>query len=859
MPKQPSQLPTTETVTLVPTVSARDATKSPKFKLPPFNSSYLGHFLLGVWALTAGLMTATNLHTVQFLERQAQTALFRARGSVAPPREIVVLGVDDQDPAADAKALAQLTIPIRRAVYAEVIDRLMQAGAKAVAVDFLLDQSSSFGDPDPNALDCIETEQEARISPDDQQLVKVLQKYPRRVVLAADFFLSEGLSDGSGNPARLLGGPQNTLTLPYCPFRKHSMPGFIKFPLEPVSLLPEAVQPNDKKGGRVHRLGSESNRAFKQESIPGTEAAKETLISFAEAALQAAKTPYAMPQGDHIFFYGPARTFENIPFWKVLSPDNFAQLQKGGAFKDKIVLIGITKAGEDVLRTPFGDMPGVEIHANAIGTLLQAKALRVALPDPKLAGIAVFLVVLTAGITQAVARHSAQRLAWSGVAATSWVGLSYLCFTQGLLILPIAIPVGAIGLTGFSYLGVGIVADRRRAKDIRRDLKRQNPENIKGLIRDEKVRHTLLQERELELLNRKLQDRYKIVGTLGSGGFGEAFIAEDTQQPSNPKCVVKQLCPISNNPNRLNLAITLFEREAKILERLGRHDQIPQLLAYFEENDELYLVQEFIAGEPLSAEITLGRHLAEVRVIEILRQLLQILTYVHDQDVVHRDIKPSNVIKRQADNKLVLIDFGAVTELKNRLAEGESLTNQTVGIGTHGYMPPEQSAGTPKVSSDIYALGVLGIQALTGLPPRELKSDPVTNELLWQSKVQVSSGLATVLTKMVRYDHRQRYQSAPEALAALSQLSDCFQSPRPLEAIDFDALDKNHPLTTTKPWPNQFADDSDLPPTDEQKSLEPAADPELPPTDAQKSQKSLESTTDPELPPTAQQKPLNPN
>jgi hypothetical protein len=116
-----------------------------------------------------------------------------------------------------------------------------------------------------------------------------------------------------------------------------------------------------------------------------------------------------------------------------------------------------------------------------------------------------------------------------------------------------------------------------------------------------------------------------------------------------------------------------------------------------------------------------------------------------------------------------------------------------------------------------------------------------------------------VLTKMVRYDHRQRYQSAPEALAALSQLSDCFQSPRPLEAIDFDALDKNHPLTTTKPWPNQFADDSDLPPTDEQKSLEPAADPELPPTDAQKSQKSLESTTDPELPPTAQQKPLNPN
>jgi tRNA A-37 threonylcarbamoyl transferase component Bud32 len=639
-----------------------------------------------------------------------------------------------------------------------------------------------------------------------------LQRYPKRTVLAADFLLP----DGTIEAAMPQEGVQNKLILPFCPFRTVTQLGFISFLLEPSQLLSDPVRAADKREvGQVHRLGSESNRAFKAETAPEALIQKEQIRSLAEAALQAAGTRYPQPQGDHIFFYGYPGSFQYIPFWKVLSPENLAVLKQEGAFKDKIVLIGSTKPNEDMLKTPFGDMPGVEIHANAIATLLEGKALRLALPNAFTAGLTVMLVVLGAGVLQSLAKRPSHRFLGAGALGGGWGVLSYIGFTQGSLILPTALPIAAILLSGCSYLAMGIVVDRRADRQLRQEVIRQNSHQIRDMVRNENVRETLLQQRELALLGKKLQDRYRIVKTLGSGGFGEAFIAEDTQRPGQPQCVVKQLCPVSNNPQRLKLATKLFELEAKTLENLGNHDQIPQLLAYFKEQDELYLVQEFIAGESLSAEVTtFGRRLPEARVIEILKQLLHILKFVHSQDVIHRDIKPSNVIKRQADGNLVLIDFGAVKELHTKLQETDTPTNLTVGIGTLGYMPPEQSAGNPKFNSDIYALGMIGIQALTGLPPKDLKSHPETNEVIWQPQVQVSQGLATVLTKMVRYDYKERYQSASAVLADLEQLSDFSTYLVPLAEINLDHLGKEEPMTTTQAWPRQFGDEPPLPPTE---------------------------------------------
>jgi CHASE2 domain-containing sensor protein/predicted Ser/Thr protein kinase len=269
--------------------------------------------------------------------------------------------------------------------------------------------------------------------------------------------------------------------------------------------------------------------------------------------------------------------------------------------------------------------------------------------------------------------------------------------------------------------------------------------------------------------------RYKILAALGGGGFGQIYVAEDTYRPGNPRCVVKHLQPASREVDFLQTARRLFNTEAEILEKLGHHDQIPQLLAYFEENEEFYLVQEFVDGCALSDELS-GGVINETQVISLLQDILNVLEFVHSHQVIHRDIKPSNLIRRQQDGKIILIDFGAVKEIRNQIVNDSEPSEITVAIGTKGYMPNEQSAGKPRFNSDIYAVGIVAIQALTGLRPSKLGEDPNTGEILWRDKIQVSDGLADILDKMVWYDFRVRYQSASEVLAALQQLI----NPQPL-------------------------------------------------------------------------------
>lgn len=267
-------------------------------------------------------------------------------------------------------------------------------------------------------------------------------------------------------------------------------------------------------------------------------------------------------------------------------------------------------------------------------------------------------------------------------------------------------------------------------------------------------------------------DRYKVISALAEGGFGQIYIAEDTHRPGNPKCIVKHLKPASQDLSFLQVARRLFNSEAKTLEKLGRHEQIPQLLAYFEENQEFYLVQEYIEGYSLSEELATSKKLSQAQVITLLQDVLGILEFVHQQNVIHRDIKPSNLIRRQSDGKLVLIDFGAVKEIHTQLAINSGQTDLTVVVGTQGYMPNEQCAGKPRFNSDIYALGVVAIQALTGLKSSQLGEDAKTFEIIWRYQAQVSPILAEIIDKMVRYDFRQRYQSATEVLQALEKLTD---------------------------------------------------------------------------------------
>ncbi|MEQ9668031.1 CHASE2 domain-containing protein [Coleofasciculus sp. G2-EDA-02] len=271
-----------------------------------------------------------------------------------------------------------------------------------------------------------------------------------------------------------------------------------------------------------------------------------------------------------------------------------------------------------------------------------------------------------------------------------------------------------------------------------------------------------------------LAGRYKINRVLGSGGFGLTYLAEDTQRPGKPKCVVKHLKPARRDERFLAIARRLFHTEAEILEKLGRHPHIPQLLAYFEESREFYLVEEYIKGESLSDELPVDKRMPEGQVVELLKGLLEILVFIHEHHVIHRDIKPSNIIRRQADDQLVLIDFGAVKQIQPQQKldqEHDTQEHNTVAVGTRGYAPSEQYAGHPTLSSDIYAVGVIGIQALTGIPPHQLVLDSETGEISWRHLANVSDELAEILEKMVRYYFMDRYQSVTKVLEDLRTLS----------------------------------------------------------------------------------------
>jgi len=275
------------------------------------------------------------------------------------------------------------------------------------------------------------------------------------------------------------------------------------------------------------------------------------------------------------------------------------------------------------------------------------------------------------------------------------------------------------------------------------------------------------------MIDQLLDGRYQIVEVIESGEFGSTSLARDTRRPGESFCFVKHLRLFAEDPQLVNLARRRFQQEAQVLERLSQHDQIPQLLAYFEENQEFYLVESYVSGHSLNDEILPGRPLPEERVVAIVKEVLEILSYVHGQGVIHRDIKPGNLIRRDSDGKLMLLDFGAVKEI----SFSQNNNPPTGRIGTMEYMPVEQFECDPHLNSDIYALGTIAIQALTGLPAYELRKLRENNhgdpgELVWRHLAIVSSEVGDIVDRMVEADYRQRYQSAEAVLADLEKIGE---------------------------------------------------------------------------------------
>ena len=481
--------------------------------------------------------------------------------------------------------------------------------------------------------------------------------------------------------------------------------------------------------------------------------------------------------------------------------------------KDRIVLIGGTAPSlNDTFYTPYSSglrgsqkMPGVVVHGQIVSqllsTVLDGRPQFWFLPDWAEV-LWIWGWALAGGIVVRLVRHPGQLLLAEGVILGSLLGISVIIFFGSGWIPLVAPTLGlitaAVGVIGYSvyeakqeaeYIAGKVKEQEKNIALLQTLLKEKIPSSVTTESYDELDEETAIPpdededstslwssgEASLESIQRKdkkdanlLAGHYKINRVLSSGGFGVTFLAQDTHRPGSPQCVVKQLKPARRDEKFLEIARRLFDTEAQILEKLGIHPQIPRLLAHFEERKEFYLVQEFVDGHPLTDELPVDKKLPEAQVVQLLKDVLEVLGFIHEHGVIHRDIKPGNIMRRDHDGQVVLIDFGAVKQIQPQ--ERTDQENLTVAIGTRGYAPPEQYAGHPTISSDIYALGMIGIQALTGIPPYRLELSPETGDVSWHHLANVREEVAQIIDQMVRYNFPARYQSAPAVLEDLRRI-----------------------------------------------------------------------------------------
>ncbi|NES97828.1 MAG: protein kinase [Desertifilum sp. SIO1I2] len=264
-----------------------------------------------------------------------------------------------------------------------------------------------------------------------------------------------------------------------------------------------------------------------------------------------------------------------------------------------------------------------------------------------------------------------------------------------------------------------------------------------------------------------LRKRYLALRKLGQGGFGRTFLAQDCDIPSRPYCVIKQLQLRAFGVDTADKAKQLFQQEAVRLDELGKHPQIPNLFAYFSENEQWYLVQEWIDGQTLAEELHQQGAYTEEQIWQLLRDLVPVLEFIHQRRVIHRDIKPMNVIRRQSDRLPILIDFGIAKQFDRRM-----LVQTGTLIGSPEYISPEQMKGKAVPASDLYSLGVMCVHLLTHLKSPLDLYNIVDDRWDWRDFLpperRVSDRLGRILDKMLQASLSQRFQSATDLLEVLN-------------------------------------------------------------------------------------------
>lgn len=276
--------------------------------------------------------------------------------------------------------------------------------------------------------------------------------------------------------------------------------------------------------------------------------------------------------------------------------------------------------------------------------------------------------------------------------------------------------------------------------------------------------------------NQLLAARYQFLQVLGSGDFGKTLLMADVHSPGHPQCVVKQLNLPTRNPTTLKFILGLLKKKVEVLEAIGRHAQIPSTMAAFEANHSFYIVQEFVAGRSLEAEILPGNPWPEGAVLALMREVLTVLAFVQEHGVIHGELKPSNLMRRKRDRSLVLLDFGLVKDVSRQVISRDVPVAKPPKRVSRVYVPREQREGNARFCSDHYALGMIAIQALTGLPAEELpdaEHPDIYHEIVatLQGTANLSVPTASLLARMVHPNADRRYQRAIDILNDLSLMT----------------------------------------------------------------------------------------
>uniref|UniRef100_B8HJY8 non-specific serine/threonine protein kinase n=1 Tax=Cyanothece sp. (strain PCC 7425 / ATCC 29141) TaxID=395961 RepID=B8HJY8_CYAP4 len=286
------------------------------------------------------------------------------------------------------------------------------------------------------------------------------------------------------------------------------------------------------------------------------------------------------------------------------------------------------------------------------------------------------------------------------------------------------------------------------------------------------------------MISQLIDNRYQILRLLGTGGFGQTYLAQDLGRASKPLCIIKHLKPASHDPGFLEKLEQLYNRQVDILGKLGIHDRLPTLVAHFREEQDFFLVHDFIEGHTLDNELRPQMVWQEFQVTDFLKEMLVILNFVHGQGVVHGDIQAENIIRRYRDSKLALVDFVTIRQEQIQMQSEAGQIFLTIAVSTPGYKDEGEEL-QPQFSSDIYNLGLVAIRSLTGMAIDQLPRHPDSGEILWEPQSSISVELEHFINTMVQPQPEARYQSAAEALRVLQRLTEFYDLPAPGSADTF--------------------------------------------------------------------------